>query len=86
MNADQEKRILVTVHWVSNEIFRFKGELLQPETMLNIAKAFMEIAAADGSLNDAERKWIVGYAAATGKNIFQENYSFTLNRSITRSN
>ncbi len=44
MNADQEKCILTIAHWVRNEKFRFKDELLQSETMLKIAKAFMKVA------------------------------------------
>jgi hypothetical protein len=35
--------------------------------MLKIGKVYMELAGADGVLSDPERKWIVGFPAATDK-------------------
>ncbi len=61
------KREEIIGHWYFNDLLGHKGQLPSPSVGKFFMKNLMNIAAADGTLSDRERQWVVGYATACGK-------------------
>jgi hypothetical protein len=53
--------------WVYNDYYKYKERLLKGNINKQYAKALLDVAGADGVLTDAERKWVLGYAATRGR-------------------
>ena len=56
----------LTTKWVQEEIYQYKDKLLPASVNKKYIKALLDVAGADGVLTDAEKKWVLGYAAARG--------------------
>lgn len=67
MAANSTDRVALTTHWVFKEDYDLDIITTKRDVMLNHIKAIIEVAAADGVLDEKERQWIIGYAYATGK-------------------
>jgi hypothetical protein len=53
--------------WYFNDLLGYKGKLPSPTFGLFYMKCLMDIVAADGAISDEERKWVIGFAAVSGK-------------------
>ena len=53
--------------WIYNDNYKYKDRLLKGNINKQYAKALLDVAGADGVLTDAERKWVLGFAATRGK-------------------
>ncbi|CAF2078258.1 unnamed protein product [Rotaria magnacalcarata] len=56
---------LVT-QWIYQDYFQYKDRSPKASVTSKYAKALLDVAGADGVVTDAERKWVVGYAAIRG--------------------
>jgi hypothetical protein len=56
----------LTTKWVYEETYQYKDKPLSPNINYKYIKALLDIAGSDGVLTDAEKKWVLGYAAARG--------------------
>ncbi len=60
----------LTIKWVYEEIYQYKGKPLSSAINNKYIKALLDVAGSDGVLTDAERKWVLGYGAARGLLLF----------------
>jgi hypothetical protein len=60
----------LTIQWVYNDYYQYKNKPLSASISSKYAKALLDVAGADGVLTDAEKKWVLGYAAARGLLLF----------------
>jgi hypothetical protein len=56
--------------WIYNDYYQYKDKPLPGNVTNKYMKALLDVAGADGVLTDAERKWVVGFAATRGKSSF----------------
>jgi hypothetical protein len=56
----------LTTKWVYEETYQYKDKPLSSKVNYSYIKALLDIAGADGILTDAEKRWVLGYAAARG--------------------
>ncbi|CAF1304948.1 unnamed protein product [Rotaria sp. Silwood1] len=52
--------------WIYYDYFQYKNRPPKGNINAKYAKALLDVAGADGILTEAERKWILGYAAIRG--------------------
>ncbi|CAF0978022.1 unnamed protein product [Rotaria sordida] len=52
--------------WIYQDYFQYKDRPPKGNITGIYAKALLDVAGADGVLTDAERKWVLGYAATRG--------------------
>jgi hypothetical protein len=69
MSTNSTDRIVTTAHWVFKENYDLDNIVTKSNALLNYTKALIEVSAADGVLSEPERRWIIGYANATGEYI-----------------
>jgi hypothetical protein len=53
--------------WVMKQEYDIDGLPPKKEIISDYTIALLEVAAADGVLSEAERRWVMGLACATGK-------------------
>ena len=56
----------LTSKYLYEEIYQYKGKSLSNGVNIKYIKALLDVAGSDGVLTDAEKKWVLGYAAARG--------------------
>ncbi|UJR08926.1 hypothetical protein I4U23_013178 [Adineta vaga] len=56
----------LTTQWIYNNYYQYKDKPLSSSVINKYAKALLDVAGADGVLSEAERKWVIGFAAAHG--------------------
>ncbi|UJR30816.1 hypothetical protein I4U23_018334 [Adineta vaga] len=66
MANNSTDRVVTTAHWVFKDNYDLDNIITKDNVMLNYISAMIEVASADGILSDVERRWITGYANATG--------------------
>ncbi len=60
----------LTIQWVYQEYYQYKNKPLSASVSIKYMKALLDVAGADGVLTDAEKKWVLGYAATRGMLFF----------------
>jgi hypothetical protein len=60
----------LTIQWVYQEYYQYKNKPLSASVSSKYTKALLDVAGADGVLTDAEKKWVLGYAATRGMLFF----------------
>jgi hypothetical protein len=61
------KREEIIGHWYFKSLVGHKGQIPKPDVARFFMKNLLNIVAADGTITDRERQWVVGYATACGK-------------------
>ncbi|CAF1218964.1 unnamed protein product [Adineta steineri] len=56
----------VITEWINRDWYQNKDKTLSTNVLEKYMKAILEVAGADGVITDAERKWVLGLAAAHG--------------------
>jgi len=67
MSDELSERDLIIVNWYLNDALGHKGQTPIPEAAFVYTKALIDVASADGVLDEAELKWIIGFAVSIGK-------------------
>jgi hypothetical protein len=67
MSAELSPRDLIVVNWYLKEVVGNKDQVRTPEVVFVYTKALIEVASADGVLDENELKGIVGFAASCSK-------------------
>lgn len=57
----------LTSKYLYQEIYQYKGKPITNGVTIKYIKALLDVAGSDGVLTDAEKKWVLGYAAARGR-------------------
>ncbi|CAF2744472.1 unnamed protein product [Rotaria sp. Silwood2] len=52
--------------WIYHDYLQYKDRPPKSNVTVKYAKALLDVAGSDGVLTDAERKWVLGYAATRG--------------------
>jgi len=67
---------ILTTQWVYDDYYHYKDKPLSTKIFNKYIKALLDVAGADGVLTEAEKKWVLGYAAARGLLSFIETKKF----------
>jgi len=67
---------VLTTQWVYNDSYHYKDKPLSTKILYKYIKALLDVAGADGVLTEAEKKWVLGYAASRGLLSFIEIKKF----------
>lgn len=57
----------IITQWMHQDQLQYKDRPIRPVVTIKYMKALLDVAGSDGVLTDAERKWILGYAAIRGR-------------------